>query len=629
MFYRKFIITILILISTQLVFAQEKDATEGYAIDLTGVDDVSMTIDWDATEVDALTWSDGANASNTWTMDLSGTNVSLIYSSALLSLTGGFTCSLDLIVTGGDITLGTSKIFSGGDTTSLNLIDAIDATTESTIESAIDTLPNLTTANALTAVGTLTELQVDNVNINGNTISTDAGTDLNITPLAGQQIVLDGTIVVDAGVVTGATSITSTAFAGALTGNVTGNVSGSAGTVTTITGLAPDTATTQATQPNITSLGTLTTLTVDNLTVNGNTINADTGAVNITPAIGSAIVLDGTINVDAGVVTGATSITSTAFVGDLTGNADTVTTNANLTGVITSIGNATSIASQTGTGTKFVVDTSPTLVTPTVGVATATSINKVAITAPATSSTLTIADGQTLTVNGTAIITNGTHSGTNTGDNTVATSGDAAVDFFGASVTAVTDVTACTDLEGTGLSITTGTLNVATADTTTSGIVEIAIASEVDTGADATRAISPDAFQDSKRNIRWLSFNLIEKATNVATATNITGDFVSPIAGTILQSDTTPFYLYATNSTAGINTGVGLVVDISIGGTSIMTTNKLDFDTTEKTTTTSATPPDLTTTALAVGDIITIDVDSIHDGTASKGLTLYMGVKES
>jgi hypothetical protein len=48
---------------------------------------------------------------------------------------------------------------------------------------------------------------------------------------------------------------------------------------------------------------------------------------------------------------------------------------SNLTGPITSVGSATSIASQTGTGTKFVVDTSPTLVTPVLGVATATSIN--------------------------------------------------------------------------------------------------------------------------------------------------------------------------------------------------------------------------------------------------------------
>jgi hypothetical protein len=59
---------------------------------------------------------------------------------------------------------------------------------------------------------TLTALQVDNLNLNGNTLSSTAGTDLLITPLAGQQIVLDGTIVVDAGVVTGATSITSTAL---------------------------------------------------------------------------------------------------------------------------------------------------------------------------------------------------------------------------------------------------------------------------------------------------------------------------------------------------------------------------------------------------------------------------------
>lgn len=49
----------------------------------------------------------------------------------------------------------------------------------------------------------------------------------------------------------------------------------------------------------------------------------------------------------------------------------------------------------TGTG-KFVFDTSPTLVTPVLGVATATSINKVTITQPASSATLTIADGKTI-----------------------------------------------------------------------------------------------------------------------------------------------------------------------------------------------------------------------------------------
>lgn len=51
----------------------------------------------------------------------------------------------------------------------------------------------------------------------------------------------------------------------------------------------------------------------------------------------------------------------------------TVVTNANLTGPITSSGNATSVAAQTGIGTTFVMNTSPTLVTPVLGVATGTS----------------------------------------------------------------------------------------------------------------------------------------------------------------------------------------------------------------------------------------------------------------
>lgn len=156
-----------------------------------------------------------------------------------------------------------------------------------------------------------------------------------------------------------------------------------------------------------------------------------------------------------------------------------------------------------------------------------------------------------------------------------------------------------------------------------------AASTDVDTGTSTTMFVTPDALQASKRNIRWLTFNLVEAGTAVTTGTNIGGDFVSPIAGVIQQSDTTPFYLYATNSTAGTHTTTGTVVDINIDGTSIMTTNKLSFDSTEKTTTTATTKPDLTTTALAVGDKITIDVDSVADGTAPNGLTVYIGVLES
>jgi hypothetical protein len=151
---------------------------------------------------------------------------------------------------------------------------------------------------AITSVGTLTALQVDNLNLNGNTFSATTGA-INITPAAGSAIVLDGTINIDAGVVTGATSVTSTAFVG---------------TLSTVS------------QPNITSVGTLTALQVDNINLNGNVLSSTSGNLSITPVSGSTIVLDGTIIVDAGVVTGATSITSTGFTGALTGNASTATT---------------------------------------------------------------------------------------------------------------------------------------------------------------------------------------------------------------------------------------------------------------------------------------------------------------
>jgi hypothetical protein len=58
----------------------------------------------------------------------------------------------------------------------------------------------------------------------------------------------------------------------------------------------------------------------------------------------------------------------------------------------------TAVTDETGTGALVFANT-PTLVTPVLGAATATSVNKMAITAPATSSTLAVADGKTFTVN--------------------------------------------------------------------------------------------------------------------------------------------------------------------------------------------------------------------------------------
>ena len=99
----------------------------------------------------------------------------------------------------------------------------------------------------------------------------------------------------------------------------------------------------------ITSVGNATS--IASQTGTGSTFVVDTSPTLITPNLGTPTALVGTN------ITG----TATAFT---SGN---VTTNANLTGVITSTGNATSIASKTGTGSTFVVDTSPTLITPLLG----------------------------------------------------------------------------------------------------------------------------------------------------------------------------------------------------------------------------------------------------------------------
>ena len=97
----------------------------------------------------------------------------------------------------------------------------------------------------------------------------------------------------------------------------------------------------------------------------------------------------------------ATVTTNANLTGGVTsvGNAATVVTNANLTGVITSVGNTTSIASQTGTGSKFVVDTSPVLNTVTVSGYTETVV---AIGVVTTAATLAISAGTVLTATLTA-----------------------------------------------------------------------------------------------------------------------------------------------------------------------------------------------------------------------------------
>lgn len=118
------------------------------------------------------------------------------------------------------------------------------------------------------------------------------------------------------------------------------------------------------------STGAATIATPGTLTVSStnSTVTAHTHAITSSSAPGAAASILAT---DSSGIIGSTGTRIVkGWFTDLTVTnaiAGSVTTNANLTGPITSVGNATSIASQTGTGTKFVVDTSPTLVTPLLG----------------------------------------------------------------------------------------------------------------------------------------------------------------------------------------------------------------------------------------------------------------------
>ena len=114
---------------------------------------------------------------------------------------------------------------------------------------------------------------------------TDNDIDLGTSSLEFKDAFFDGTVTADA-------------FAGPLTGDVTGNVSGTAATVTT------------AAQSNITSLGTLTTLTVDNVIINGTTIGHTDDTDLITLADGIATVA-GEVSLTT-LDIGGTNVTATA-----------------------------------------------------------------------------------------------------------------------------------------------------------------------------------------------------------------------------------------------------------------------------------------------------------------------------
>ena len=358
-----------------------------------------------------------------------------------------------------------------------------------------------------------------------------------------------------------------------VTNNIAGSITGNAATVSTIAGLAPDTATTQASQPNITSLGSLTGLVSTGVidfggATSSELANSATPTTNATGEIALDITItdhqplwqyyDGAENMtviaidtaqlpatdneiikydaatdkfvleadaDSGGAPEGTAVLSTGEVGgtkflredgDGTSSWQMAAGGGDVSKVGTPVDNQVGV--WTGDGTiegdpDFVWD-STSLTIGRAAVGSAQSVGSTLINSTDAAAgvqqfspvfelegqgwrTDSVAETQevkwgiqTRPVQGTAnptsvfdflssinggaysakatltsdgVMTATTFVGALTGNSTTTTTasaGDAAVDFFGAGVDAVTDATTCTDIEGTLLLITAGTLNV-------------------------------------------------------------------------------------------------------------------------------------------------------------------------
>jgi hypothetical protein len=279
-----------------------------------------------------------------------------------------------------------------------------------------------------------------------------------------------------------------------------------------------------------------------------------------TPALGTPSALVGT------------NITGTAA-GLTAGN---VTTNANLTGAITSVGNTTSLGSfssanlaaaltdETGSGAA-VFATSPTLVSPTLGAATATSINGVTVTGTSTPA---------LSVTGTTAV-----SGTNTGDQTTitgnagtATTLETARNINGVSFNGSADITV-TAAAGTltGATLASG---VTASSLTSLGTIASLVATTADINGgtiDGTAIGGGTAAAGAFTTLGSSSTTTLNGTTIPASSTLLVsgGALGTPSSGTLTSCTGLPI----STGVSGLGTDVATALVVNVGSSGAVVTN--------------------------------------------------------
>ena len=164
---------------------------------------------------------------------------------------------------------------------------------------------------------------------------------------------------------------------------------------------------------------------------------------------------------------------------------------------------------------------------------------------------------------------------------------------------------------------------IATASTTVAGKIEIATNTEINTGTDAARAISPDSLAGSIHGEKMMYVKVLAHDTDLATGdSKAIVTIPDNINGMNLVDADIAVY---TTSSSGNPTVQLNNLDYS-GGASDMLSTRMTIDAggSELTSYTAATPPVIDTAKddVATGDRIRIDVDVA--GTGTKGLDVIL-----